>query len=72
MVRLAHHTPDCTGRWGAELHAHQIVWVCSHCGAAGRDTEENHVTVIRENTLSLRLQQLTGDGRKLLDRERRT
>ena len=69
-MSLAHHIPDCTGRWGAELHGHQIFWICSVCGAAGPDTDANHTLVIQENTLGLRLQELAEEGRKLLERER--
>ena len=69
-VSITHHVPDCTGRWGAELHAHQMFWICSQCGAVGPDTDENHDAVVRENTMGLWLQQLGEDGRRLLERER--
>ena len=64
---LVHKFPQCTGRWELETAAVRLYWICTGCGAVGSDTTENLEAAVLENGISVQLQQLTREGRKLLD-----
>ena len=65
---LSHDSPDCTGRWAARAKGGKLYWRCDGCGAVGYDTTNNHDAAIQENLLGNTLDQLTKEGRRLLDR----
>ena len=65
---LLHDSPECTGRWGVRQLAGKSVWKCDGCGELGAITLQNHASAIRENLMGNTLDQLTSDGRELLDR----
>ena len=66
-MSLSHDTPDCTGRWGVRTIGGQSYWRCEDCGAIGYMIDANHETAIGENLAGSTLDQLTKEGRKLLE-----
>ena len=67
MITLRHDSPECTGHWDCRTTGYRMYWRCSLCGAIGRDSVENHEAAIRENIMGNTLDQLTREGRKILD-----
>ena len=66
-MTLRHDSPDCTGNWDARTRGYRMYWRCSLCGAVGRDSIENREAAILENLMGNTLDQLTREGRKLLE-----
>ena len=66
-VSLAHNSPECVGRWGVRTIGGQNYWRCEACGAIGYMINANHETAIRENLAGSTLDQLTREGRELLE-----
>ena len=66
-MTLHHDSPECTGHWDARTTGYRIYWRCSLCGAVGRDSTANHEAAIRENLMGNTLEQLTKEGRRLLE-----
>ena len=66
-MTLRHDSPHCTGSWDARTTGYRIYWRCSVCGAIGRDSVKNHEAAIQENLMGNTLDQLTREGRKLLE-----
>ena len=67
-MSLSHNPSDCTGCWGAGHIGSVVFWQCDRCGAMRYDTAQNHIEAIQENLAGEQLDQLSRDGRKLLDR----
>ena len=66
-MRLPHRTPKCTGVWQRERYGTHVFWRCDTCRALTPASEEMNRAVIRERVLGRELDQLTREGRRLLD-----
>ena len=66
-MSLSHHSPDCTGSWGVRTIYLASYWRCDGCGAIGDASVQNYARAIHEHLLGKRLDQLTKEGRKLLE-----
>ena len=64
---LSHSSPDCTGRWGVRTIAGGSYWKCDLCGEIGYATVANHEAAVLENLMGNTLDQLTKEGRELLE-----
>lgn len=68
-VSLHHNHPDCTGEWGVRHRGGGQDWVCDRCGAVGHMSEATNSEAILENVRGTELEQLTKEGRKLLQED---
>ena len=66
-MSLSHYTPECTGFWGVITAGGNVYWFCSRCGASGDNCVATREAAIRENRMGDRLEQLTKEGRNLLE-----
>ena len=64
---LSHSSPNCTGRWGVRTVSDRSYWKCDCCGSIGYPSAVNHEAAIQENAAGNTLDQLTKDGRELLE-----
>lgn len=63
-----HPTPKCTGVWQRERYDTHVFWRCNTCRALTPASTEMNWAIVRERVLGRELDQLTREGRKLLDR----
>ncbi len=68
-MSLHHNHPDCTGEWGVRHRGGGQDWVCDRCGAVGHMSEATNSEAILENVRGTELEQLTKEGRKLLQED---
>ena len=66
-MSLTHKYPECTGRWSFRSVNGTPYWKCDRCGAIGYATDVNRAVAVEENLAGIRLEQLTREGRKLLE-----
>ena len=66
-MSLSHDSPECTGCWGVRTIGGKNYWRCEVCGAIGYMVEADHGAAIQENLMGNTLDQLTREGRELLD-----
>ena len=66
-MSLSHESPDCTGRWDVRTIGGHSYWLCEVCGATGYGTMADRKAAIRENLMGNTLDQLTKEGRELLE-----
>ena len=64
---LSHSSPDCTGRWGVRTISDRSYWKCDVCLAIGYATIRNHEAAVLETIMGNTLDQLTKEGRKMLE-----
>ena len=63
----SHESPDCTGTWDVRTIGGQSYWLCEVCGATGYGTMADRKAANRENLMGTTLDQLTREGRRLLE-----
>ena len=66
-MALGHDFPDCTGRWRVRTIGDKACWRCDVCAAVGYMTIANHEAAVLENLLGRELDQLTSEGRRILE-----
>ena len=66
-MTLSHDSPERTGRWGVRTIYGGSYWKCDRCGEIAYPSPANHEAAIQENLMGNTLEQLTREGRKLLD-----
>ena len=66
-MSLSHSSPECTGRWGVHTIYLASYWECDRCGAIGDASVQTYAKAVHENLLGDRLDQLTREGRELLE-----
>ena len=63
---LSHSSPDCTGTWGVRTIGGGSCWRCNVCLAVGHPSAANEAASV-ENAAGKTLEQLTREGRELLE-----
>ena len=64
---LRHSSPDCAGTWGIRTVNGGSYWKCDLCVEIDYPSPAIHAAAIRENSMGNTLEQLTTEGRKLLE-----
>ena len=62
-----HRTAHCTGVWRREQSDSLMFWRCDSCRALAASSKEVNRAVIQERVLGRELEQLAGQGRRLLE-----
>jgi hypothetical protein len=69
-VRPEHSDRDCTGRWRvAETAEGKTYWICKPCGAVHYELMENYPYIAHEEDMADMLEQLTQEGKHLLEED---